>query len=183
MTQKKARGMVALTAQTQQSFVQGQRQIEFAADKMITTLPIRDLKEFGRGTQPLPQLSGAGMGMARFRRRVPFHDHQGRAQAAQEFELLSPSFVGMGPQRQLVQPPLKLRGRFRHSRAGGGSPPGLAPEGDGFFGEPGLGVMLREEFGLGLHHFGGMGCERVGNLRVQLLPSAAQQAAMRRVLH
>ena len=43
--------------------------------------------------------------------------------------------------------------------------------------------MLREEFGLGLHQPWGMGFERFGDLRVQLLPSAAQQAAVRRVLH
>ena len=43
--------------------------------------------------------------------------------------------------------------------------------------------MLREEFGLALHHLGRMGFERFGNLRVQLLPGAPQQAAVRRVLH
>jgi hypothetical protein len=59
----------------------------------------------------------------------------------------------------------------------------LAPAGDGFFDEPGFRVMLREEFGLAVHQLGGMGFERFGDLRVQLLPSVAQQAAMRRVLH
>src|ERR1700694_4579087 len=42
--------------------------------------------------------------------------------------------------------------------------------------------MLCEEFGLALHDLGGMGFERFGDLRVQLLPGTAQQAAMRRVL-
>jgi hypothetical protein len=43
--------------------------------------------------------------------------------------------------------------------------------------------MLCEKLGLGVHQLGGMGSERFGNLRVQLLASAAQQAAMRSVLH
>ena len=60
---------------------------------------------------------------------------------------------------------------------------GLAPIGDGSFDDPGLGVMLRQEFGLRVHQFGGVGFDRVGDLRVQLLPRAAQQAGMRRILH
>jgi hypothetical protein len=43
--------------------------------------------------------------------------------------------------------------------------------------------MLREELRLAVHQLGGMGFERCGDLRVQLLAGAAQQAAMRRVLH
>jgi hypothetical protein len=43
--------------------------------------------------------------------------------------------------------------------------------------------MLGEEFGLVLRHFGEMGFERCGDLRVQLLPGGTQQAAVRRVLH
>ena len=60
---------------------------------------------------------------------------------------------------------------------------GLAPADDGFFNERSLGIMLCEELGLGVHQLGEMGFERFGDLRVQLLPSAAQQAPMRRVLH
>src|SRR4029077_3663295 len=60
---------------------------------------------------------------------------------------------------------------------------GLAPAGDGFFNEPGLRVMLCKELGLALDQLGGVGFERFGDLRVQLLPRAAQQAAVRRVLH
>ena len=60
---------------------------------------------------------------------------------------------------------------------------GLAPADDGFFNEPGLGVMLCEMFGLAVHQLGGTGLERFGDLLVQLLPSAAQQAAVSRVLH
>src|SRR6516165_9739461 len=78
---------------------------------------------------------------------------------------------------------MKLRGRFRHCRAAGGAMTGLAPKKDGFFNEPCLGVMLREEFGLAVRQLGEMGFERFGDPRVQLLARAAQQAAMRRVLH
>lgn len=60
---------------------------------------------------------------------------------------------------------------------------GLAPVGDRFFDEPGFGVMLGEELELAVDQLGGMGFERFGDLRVQLLASAAQQAAVRRLLH
>jgi hypothetical protein len=60
---------------------------------------------------------------------------------------------------------------------------GLAPKGDSLFDQTGLGVMLREKLGLGFCDLGGMGFERFGDLRVQLLPGIAQQAAMRRVLY
>src|SRR6516225_6278534 len=60
---------------------------------------------------------------------------------------------------------------------------GLAPIGNRFFDESGLGIMLGEKLGLGFHQLGGKGFERLGDLRVQLLPSAAQQAAVRRILH
>ena len=43
--------------------------------------------------------------------------------------------------------------------------------------------MLREEFGLRVYQLGGLDFEGLGDLRVLLLPRAAQQAAMRRVLH
>ena len=109
--------------------------------------------------------------MARFRRGEAFDGLQYRAQGAPKFELLSLALRGVRQQRQLVQRLLKLRGRFRHRRAGGGSPTGLAPIGDGFFDEPGLGIMLREELGLGVHQLGGMGFERFGDLRMQLLPA------------
>jgi len=43
--------------------------------------------------------------------------------------------------------------------------------------------MSRKDFGLVVHHLGGMGFERFGYLRVQLLPGTAEEAAVRRVLH
>src|SRR5580692_8510042 len=57
------------------------------------------------------------------------------------------------------------------------------PEGDRFCNQTGLRIMLREELWLAVHHLGGMGFERFGDLRVQLLPGIAEQAAVRRVLH
>ena len=58
--------------------------------------------------------------------------------------MLALSFAAVRHQRQLVQALLKLRGGFFHRRAGGGSPTGLAPIGDGLFDKRGLGVMLCE---------------------------------------
>ena len=43
--------------------------------------------------------------------------------------------------------------------------------------------MLREEFGLAVHHLGRMGFEHCGDLRVELLPGFAQQATVSCVLH
>jgi len=43
--------------------------------------------------------------------------------------------------------------------------------------------MLWEELRLGVHQVGRMGCERLGDLRVQMLAGIAQQAAVRGVLH
>jgi len=43
--------------------------------------------------------------------------------------------------------------------------------------------MLREKLGLAFHDLGGVGCERFGDLRMQLLPGIAQQAAVCCVLH
>jgi hypothetical protein len=43
--------------------------------------------------------------------------------------------------------------------------------------------MLCEQLGLAVRHFGRLGFERLGDPRVQLLPCATKQAAVRRVLH
>ncbi len=151
---------------------------------MIARLPKGNLKKKLRGeTQSLPQLSCAGIGPTRFRRRVAFDRLQHCAQGNPKFEFLSLAFVVVRQQRQLVQPLVELRGRFRQRRAGGGPPTGLTPEDDGFFCEPSLGIMLCEQLGLAVHDLGEMGFERFGDLRVQLLARAAQQTAVRRVLH
>ena len=60
---------------------------------------------------------------------------------------------------------------------------GLAPAGDSVFDQPGFRVMLGEELGLAVDQLGGMGFEGFGDLCVQSLASAAQQAAVRRILH
>jgi hypothetical protein len=71
--------------------------------------------------------------MARLWRRDPFRGHQHRTKGTAKFEFLSLTFAVVWQQRELLQPLLQLRGRFRHRGAGGGSPTGLAPAGDGFF--------------------------------------------------
>src|SRR5215467_11220853 len=76
-----------------------------------------------------------------------------------------------------------LRGRLRHRRTGGGAMTGLTPIRDRFFNQPSLRVMLCEELGLVFHQFREEGLERLGDLPVQLLSIAAQQAGMRCVLH
>src|SRR5437899_3241373 len=95
VTQNEAGGIVALTAQMQQILGQTLRQVEFAAEQMIAGLPIGNLKELRGGTQLLPQLPCAGIGMTRFRRREAFDGLQGRTQGSAKFELLSLSFGGI----------------------------------------------------------------------------------------
>jgi hypothetical protein len=79
VAQNEPAGIVALAAQTQQILVQAQRQIEFAAERVVDRLPIWNLKELRGITQLLPQLSCAGIGLARFRRSVIFNGKQDRA--------------------------------------------------------------------------------------------------------
>src|SRR5689334_3431943 len=54
---------------------------------------------------------------------------------------------------------------------------GRAPERDGFFNEPCPLIMLGKALGLGVYQFGGTGFERLCDLWVPSLRSAAQQAA------
>ena len=54
MTQNEPGGIVALTAQTQQIVIQAQRQIEFAAVRVIPRLPMGNLKKPRGGTELLP---------------------------------------------------------------------------------------------------------------------------------
>src|SRR5215467_12699387 len=104
--------------------------------------------------------------MARFRSTEAFDGDQHCTQGTAKFELLSLTFGVLWQQRQLIQSLLKLRGRFCHRRTGDGPPTGLTPISDGFFNEPGLGIMLREQLGLDFDDLGEMAFERFSDLRV-----------------
>ena len=54
MSQNEPGGVAALTAQKQQILVEAQRQLKFAADRVIECLPIGNPKELHGGTQLLP---------------------------------------------------------------------------------------------------------------------------------
>jgi hypothetical protein len=112
VTQNEPADIVALTAQTQQILVQALRLIEFSPAHVIARLPIGNLKELRGGTQLLPQFSCAGVGLARFRRRLAFDGSQHRAQGAQKFELLPLAFGGVRHYGRLIQPLLQLRGIY-----------------------------------------------------------------------
>src|SRR5262249_29647631 len=100
-----------------------------------------------------------------------------------KFELLSLSFRVVRQQRQLVQPFLKLRGRFHDRRPGDGPMTGLAPIKDGFLNKPSFTVMAREKLRLAVDHLGGKSFERFGDPPVQFVSGSAQQAAISGVLH
>ena len=112
--------------------------------------------------------------MAGFRRGLAFDESQHRAQCTAKFELQSLPFGIIRQQRQLGHPPLELRRRLCHCRAGGGAMTRLAPEGDGFFNQPRLGIMVRKEFGLSVHQLGGKVFEGCGNPGMELLSRATQ---------
>ena len=160
MTHYEPGGIVPSTAQMQQVLGERLRPVQFAAMRVIAGLPAGNLNELHGGTELFPQLPRVGVGLARLRRGRAFDDIQHRAQSAGKLELLLPAFGDVGQQRQLVQPLLKLRSRFRHRRAGNRPVPGFAPIHNRFFDEPGLGVMLREELGLAFCDFWGMVFER-----------------------
>src|ERR1700738_1048193 len=120
MTESDPAGVLALTAQSEQIFGQAERQSQIAADVVIDRLPPGNLKELRRSAELLPQLSCAGIRLARLRRPEAFNSLQHRAQGTANFELLPLSYRCVRQQSQLVQPLVKLRGRFRHRRAGGG---------------------------------------------------------------
>ena len=100
MSRNEAGPVVALTAETQQILVQAHCQLRFAAAHVVARLSVWNLKELGGRTQLLPQLSRAGVGLARFRRRVAFDGLQHRAQGTAKFELLSLTSGVVRQQRQ-----------------------------------------------------------------------------------
>src|SRR5262249_49904235 len=147
VTQNKPTGIVAAAAQTKQIRIQTLRQIEFAAKRVIVRLPIGILKELQGRTQLLPQFSGASIGLARFRRCEAPDGQQDRAQRTAKLKLLSLTYGVVRQQHQLVQSLLELRRNLRHCRTCDGPPTRIAPKGDGFFNETGLGVVLRKQLG------------------------------------
>ena len=88
MSQNEPAGIIALVTQTQQSLLQAQRQILFAAVCVMSRLSPEKVNELRGGTQLLPQPQREGVGTARFRRRLTFHRKQGRSQGTVKFELL-----------------------------------------------------------------------------------------------
>jgi len=141
--------IVALTAHTQQTLGQALGQSEVAAQDVIGRLPVGNLKEPRGITQLLPQLVCARISLARLRRRSALDGNKDGTLRTAKSELLSLVFRGVRQQRQLVQSFLQLRCRFRHCRAGGRPPAGLAPIDDRFFDEPSLGINVARKARVG----------------------------------
>src|SRR5262245_38148511 len=102
------------------------REIQFATNRMIERLRVRDLKELRWRTQLLPELSRAVKRLAGFGCRVALNRLQDGAERSTKFELLALMSEIVRQQRQLLQSLLKLRHRFRHCRTRGGPPCGFA---------------------------------------------------------
>src|SRR6516165_6683544 len=88
VTQNEPSRIISLAAQTQQTLIQVQRQIQFATEHAIARLPIGNVKELRGEAQLLPQLPGASISLTRFRRCLAFDRKQDRAQGAPKLELL-----------------------------------------------------------------------------------------------
>ena len=101
MTQNETGRVVPLTAQTQQILVQALGQVQFAAVRVITRLPIGNLNKLKGRSQPFPQLSRTGVSTTRFGGPLAFNGTKRRAQRAAKFELPPLSF-GAVRQRELV---------------------------------------------------------------------------------
>src|SRR5215831_11456695 len=70
VSQNEPGGIAALLAQTQQVLGQQLCSVEFSSRREVARLPIRNLQEFGWGTQLLPQFLGTGKDLAGFRRAI-----------------------------------------------------------------------------------------------------------------
>jgi hypothetical protein len=140
VTQNESRGIVVLTAQTQQIISRELRQIESAAVHVIEKLSTGDVKETRRKTQQLPQLrarakawpvSGAAKSLTTIN-TAPNAPHYS--------ELLVLAFGAVraaapaGPALFAIALPLLS------SPTVGRSPTSLAPGGNGFLNEPSLSV-------------------------------------------
>jgi hypothetical protein len=121
--------------------------------------------------------------MSSFRRRETFRGHQGGTQGPAKFKLSSLMFAVVRQERQLIQAFLQLRCRFRHRRAAGRLPTRLTPEGNGFFNQPGLGIMLCEQLGPRLHQIRGQLFEGSNNPGMELLPRTTQQSIVGSLLN
>src|SRR5438270_9782892 len=89
MSQNEPLSIAALTAETQQILVHAQRQFELAADRVINRLATRDVEELRGRTQPLPQISCPGIGVAGLRRGKAFDGLHYRPQGSVKLELLA----------------------------------------------------------------------------------------------
>ena len=72
---------------------------------------------------------------------------------------------------------------FQVGRALQGLLPGPLPVGDGLLREPGLGVVVCHQFGLGLDDLGKLRCQHLGTPLVILLTGALQQRLIRGLLN
>src|SRR5258705_9770841 len=89
MSQNEPTSIAALTAEAQQTLVHAQRQFELAADRVINRLTTRDVEEFRGRTQPLPEFSCTGIGVAGRRRGKAFNGLQYRPQGSVKLQLLA----------------------------------------------------------------------------------------------
>ena len=77
----------------------------------------------------------------------------------------------------------EVRHRFQIGRAFESPLARLLPIGNGLRREPRLGVVVRQQFGLGRGGLGELGLQDLRNARVILLPRAAQQRLIGGILH
>src|SRR5262249_26888267 len=110
------------------------------------------------------QLPGAGVGLPDFRGRLALDRHQDRAQSRLQDELVLGALRGVWQGRENLEPPGEMVHCFQVRRALEGPLAGLLPVGEGLRQQAGFRIVMRQQFGLGLH--------RLWKLRLQHLRNA-----------
>jgi hypothetical protein len=113
----------------------------------------------------------------------PVREEQRLAERDLQIELDFAAPVGVGQVGNQRQPAAEQRDGFRNRRARQGLPPGGEPIRDHLLGERGFGAVVGEQRRLGRNDLREPTFEGGGDIGMELLPAAAQQGAVGRVLH
>ena len=107
----------------------------------------------------LAQLPRPGIGVCHFRGRIALGGDQRRAQGGLQVQLLLGTLGGVWQGREQLQPLGEVRDRFHIGRALDGPLARPLPVGNSLLAEARLGVVMRQQFGLGLDGLGKLGLQ------------------------
>src|SRR5262249_20891703 len=145
--------------------------------------PPYDLETLTAIAEELAQLVGAIVGLHRLGRRPPPDGHQGRTERGLEAQLLPLALGRIAERSEQLKALRELPDGLDIGTGTQGALSGGEPVVDRAFDQSTFGTMMREELGLRDRHLREALLERLGDASVQLSPRAAQQGAVRGVLH